>query len=427
MNTSDSAVPARIPPKDVARCCRFCGVELRNTLLDLGATPLCQEHIRADQFDAPERYYPLRVRVCEACFLVQIDDVVPPEELFNADYAYYSSYSDSWLEHARRYAEAVIARFDLTAASTVMEVGSNDGYMLRHFLERGVGVLGIEPALRVADAARARGIPTIHKFFGLETACAVRREQGGADLLIGNNVLAHVPDINDFVAGLTHLLAPGGVLTMEFPHLLRLIEGNQFDTIYHEHHSYLSLTTVERIFAVHGLELFDVEELSTHGGSLRVYARHAGSGWDPPDQRVCALREVERHTGLTDMDYYRKFPARVEETKIKLLEFLIAARARGDSVVGYGAPGKGNTLLNYCGIGPDLIEYTVDRNPVKQGGLLPGSRIPIHEPDRIRQTRPDYVVILPWNLREEIMGSMAGIREWGGRFVVPIPEVTVYE
>jgi hypothetical protein len=356
---------------------------------------------------------------------VQLDEIVPPSEIFS-HYAYFSSYSDTWLAHARAYVAAMSGRFELGRTSRVVEIASNDGYLLQYFVERGIPVLGIEPAANVAEAALAKGIPTEVVFFGKRAAEALVREHGRADLLLGNNVLAHVPDINDFVSGMAVLLGDRGVITMEFPHLLRLIEGNQFDTIYHEHYSYLGFRTVERIFAAHGLVLFDVEELPTHGGSLRVYARHAADPTKPVGERVHAMGRLEEERGFDRLERYTSFRAEVESTKRKLLAFLIAAKDRGESIVGYGAPGKGNTLLNFCGVRTDFVDYTVDRNPVKQGNYLPGTRIPILAPERIRETRPDYLLILPWNLRAEIMEQNAFIRRWGGRFVVPIPEVRIY-
>jgi len=408
--------------------CRFCETPLEHSVVDLGVSPLCQKHVTPAHFDRAEPHYPLHARVCHACFLVQVADVVPPEEIFgDGEYAYFSSYSESWLRHARDYATSMIERFGLGPKSQIVEVASNDGYLLQYFLGSGARVLGIEPAANCAEAAIDRGIETVVEFFGRATAEEIRRKRGPADLLLGNNVLAHVPDINDFVAGLKILLAPDGVLTLEFPHLMRLVEENQFDTIYHEHFSYLGFTTVERIFSHHGLSLFDVEELATHGGSLRIYARHAEASAPSTSDRVSELREREANRGMLDLDYYTRFGERVRETKRKLLTFLIAAKREGRSIVGYGAPGKGNTLLNYCGIRTDFLDFTVDRSPHKQGNFLPGSRIPILAPEAIFEARPDYVLILPWNLREEIMEQMAGIREWQGRFVVPIPEVKVYE
>jgi hypothetical protein len=406
--------------------CRFCGSSDLPTFLDLGMSPLCESYVAARDLDRMEPFYPLHVEVCERCFLVQLRQYVTAEEIFT-EYAYFSSYSRSWLQHARGYAEMAIARFGLGPASRVVEVASNDGYLLQHFREKGVPVLGVEPAANVARVAVERGIPTIVEFFGAEAASRLALSPGRADLLVGNNVLAQVPDLNDFVAGLKILLAEKGVLTLEFPHLLRLIEGNQFDTIYHEHFSYFSLATTEQILAAHGIALFDVEELATHGGSLRIYGRHGADAAGPVSDRLAALKAVEEAAGLTRLDPFYAFADRVRETKRALLDFFIRARREGKTIAGYGAPGKGNTLLNYCGIRTDFLDYTVDRNPYKQGRYLPGTRIPIYPPERIRETRPDYVLILPWNFKDEIMEQEAYIREWGGRFVVPIPRVTVYE
>lgn len=408
-----------------ALTCRFCKAPLRTSFVDLGLSPLCQTHIAPDQLAESEPFYPLHAHVCDDCHLVQLQEFVAPAAIFG-EYAYFSSYSSSWVAHARRYVEMAIGRFGLGPHSRVMEIASNDGYLLQHFVAAGVPVRGIEPAANVAAAAVARGIPTTVEFLGRATAETIAREHGRADLLLGNNVLAHVPDINDFVGGMKILLAPGGTITMEFPHLLRLIEGVQFDTIYHEHFSYLSLVTVERIFAHHGLTLLDVEELPTHGGSLRIYARHADETHRPVGARVVALRDREIAQGFLGREAYLGFGERVRETKRRLLAFLIDAKARGKTVVGYGAPGKGNTLLNYCGIRTDFLDFTVDANPYKQGKFTPGTRIPILAPQAIREARPDYVLILPWNLKDEIAREAAYIREWGGQFVVPIPEVAVF-
>jgi SAM-dependent methyltransferase len=406
--------------------CRFCGAPVRHTFVDLGMSPLCQTHIEPHQLNHAEPFYPLHAYLCRQCFLVQLEQYVGPDQIFS-DYAYFSSYSDSWVDHARRYVEAMIERFGLGPGSLVMEIASNDGYLLQHFVKRGVPCLGIEPAANVAAAAEERGIPTTVRFFGREAAEDLARDRGRPDLLLGNNVLAHVPDLNDFVAGMKRILKPTGVITMEFPHLLRLMQENQFDTIYHEHFSYFSFFVAEKVFAHHRMTLFDVEELPTHGGSLRIYARHAENAALPVSGRVQALRECEFEAGLSQVERYDTFAEQVRETKRKLLEFLITAKRAGKQVVGYGAPGKGNTLLNYCGIGTDFLDYTVDRSPHKQGRYTPGAHIPILHPDRIRETRPDYVLILPWNLKEEISRQMAFIREWGGRFVVPIPEVRVLD
>lgn len=416
----------RILASEGARpCCRFCGTSLEQTFIDLGMSPLCQTHIETHQLNSMEPFYPLHVFVCHKCFLVQLDQFVSPDAIFS-EYAYFSSYSDSWVEHARHYAEMMMARFRLNTESKVIEIASNDGYLLQHFVRHGISVLGIEPAANVARVAIEKGVPSLIKFFGTATARDVAAEQGAADVLLGNNVLAHVPDLNDFVAGMKILLKPSGVITMEFPHLLRLVEGNEFDTIYHEHFSYFSFTTVEKVIAAHGLVLFDVEELSTHGGSLRIYARHADDGTKPVTERVTELRTREANMGFGHLEFYAAFEEKVKETKRSILEFLIKAKREKKRVVGYGAPGKGNTLLNYCGIRTDFLDYTVDRNPYKQGKFTPGTHIPILHPDRIRETRPDYLFLLPWNLKDEIMRQTSYIREWGGKFVVPIPEVRIF-
>jgi SAM-dependent methyltransferase len=404
--------------------CRFCRAPLSDTFVDLGSSPLCQTHIAPDQLDAMEPFYPLHAYVCGSCKLVQLQQFVSPSEIFG-EYAYFSSYSTSWVEHARRYASAIIERFGLVADSKVMEIASNDGYLLQHFVNAGIPVLGIEPAANVAKAAVEKGIPTEVRFFGREAAAAIAREHGRPDLLLGNNVLAHVPDLNDFVGGIKVLLAPDGVLTMEFPHLQRLMAENQFDTIYHEHFSYFSFVAVEKVFAHHGIVLFDVDELPTHGGSLRIYGRHAENLALPLTERVTDLRRREVDDGFLTMERYRGFDAQVRRTKRRLLSFLIEAREQGKTVAGYGAPGKGNTLLNYCGIRTDLLDFTTDANPYKQGKYTPGTRIPIMPPEHLRVAKPDYVLILPWNLKDEITHQAAYIAEWGGRFVVPIPEVRV--
>ncbi|GAB2955461.1 class I SAM-dependent methyltransferase [Hymenobacter coalescens] len=405
--------------------CRFCGHALHTTLVDLGTSPLCEDLVRPEHFNRAEPVYPLHARVCDNCFLVQVGDFVRPEDIFRDEYPYFSSYSTTWLEHARRYTDEMVARFGIGPEQLVVEVASNDGYLLQYFLEKGIPVLGVEPAGNVAEAARARGIETISKFFGRKTARKVTLSHGQADLLIGNNVLAHVPDLNDFVGGLKILLKAGGIITLEFPHLLRLIEGRQFDTIYHEHFSYLSFYTAERVFAHHGLTLFDVQELPTHGGSLRIFACHTADRTKPVSERVGELLRREIEAGVCTRAFYTGFGEAVKQTKRQLLQFLIEAKNAGKVVVGYGAPGKGNTLLNYCGIRTDFLDYTVDANPHKHGLFLPGTRIPIYAPDRIRQTQPDFVLILPWNLSAEICQQMADIRAWGGRFVVPIPKVTI--
>lgn len=410
-----------------AYTCRACGTPLTHSFCDLGMSPLSNANVRAEKLQAAEMFYPLHAYVCEHCWLVQLPEHETPQAIFAQDYAYFSSYSDSWLAHSRAYTELMCRRFGYDSASQVVEIASNDGYLLQYFAERGVPVLGIEPAENCAKAAVDRGIPTRVKFFGVDTARVLLAEGLSADLLLGNNVLAHVPDLNDFVAGLVILLEADGVVTMEFPHLLQLMLHNQFDTIYHEHYSYFSLLAVERVFANHGLTLFDVEELPTHGGSLRIYVRHAADASKPVSDAVTALHTREQQEGLDALPAYQAFTARVQETKFKLLEFLIGARRAGRKVWGYGAPAKGNTLLNYCGIRGDLIEATVDRSPHKQGLFLPGTHIPIYAPEAIDSARPDYLLILPWNLRDEIVPQMARIRDWGGRFVVPIPEVQVLD
>jgi hypothetical protein len=388
-------------------------------------SPLCESFLTAAQLDAMEPFYPLHVFVCDSCFLVQLQEYVSPESIFT-EYAYFSSYADSWLAHARAYTEQMIARWALGPGHQVIELASNDGYLLQYFVARGIPSLGIEPAANVAAAAVARGVPTRIAFFGRELAKQLVAEGTQADLLVGNNVLAQAPDLSDFVCGMKIVLRQGGVLTMEFPHLLKLVEGNQFDTIYHEHFSYFSLLTTRAIFASHGLEVFDVEELPTHGGSLRVYARHHEDRSKPSTPRLDALAARERELGFDRLERYTSFGHRVEDTKHRLLEFLIDARRAGRTVAGYGAPGKGNTLLNYCGIRTDLLDYTVDRNPYKHGRFTPGTHIPIYPPGRILDTRPDFLLILPWNVKDEIMQQMAQIRDWGGQFVVPIPSVAIY-
>ena len=407
----------------MAAACRFCATALEHGFVDLGMSPLSNAFLDADALNRMERFYPLHAYVCGECFLVQLEEFESPDEIFR-DYSYFSSYSDSWLAHARAFATATTDRFELDGKSLVVEIASNDGYLLQYFKEQGIPVLGVEPARNVAQVAIDAGIETLTEFFGAALARRLRDERRRCDLLVGNNVLAHVPDLNDFVAGLGILLADDGVLSMEFPHLLQLMEHTQFDTIYHEHFSYFSLLAVQRIFRHHELEIFDVEELSSHGGSLRVYAQHA-HGEYPHSDSVERLLARERGAGLNRLETYAQFSEQVFEVKRALLEFLIDARRSGKQVVGYGAPAKGNTLLNFCGIGTDFIEYTVDRSPHKQGRFLPGTHIPIHAPERIAQTKPDYVLILPWNLQDEILEQMAHVRDWGGRFVVPIPRLTV--
>lgn len=406
--------------------CRFCKTPLTQTFVDLGMSPLCEDFVKPGKLNEMERFYPLHVYVCPECYLVQLEEFVSPQEIYR-DYSYFSSYSDSWLDHSKRYTEFVMGRFDIGKGSLVAELASNDGYLLQFFRAKQVPVLGIEPAHTVANAAREKGIRTESKFFGRAVVQELIGKYGRPDLLIGNNVLAHVPDINDFVSAMKEFLKPNGVITMEFPHLLKLIEGNQFDTIYHEHFSYLSFTTVNRIFSHHDLILFDVEELPTHGGSLRIYAKHREDATKRIERSVPALLAREHESGISDMEFYSDFTEKVMNTKWNILEFLITAKRKGKTIVGYGAPGKAATLLNFCGIRTDFIDYTVDRNPRKHGCYMAGVHIPIFSPDKIRETRPDYVFIMPWNLKMEIMESLSYIKEWGGQFVVPIPEVTIFE
>lgn len=409
--------------EDGARC-RFCDAPLHHTFVDLGMSPLCESYVSQAQINQMEPFYPLHVYVCDQCFLVQLEAYVRPEDIFT-EYAYFSSYAVSWLQHAKRYVAQITDRLGLDERSQVVELASNDGYLLQYFLDKKVPVLGVEPAANVAKVAVEKGIPTRVEFFGRESSRRMVAEGLRADLIIGNNVLAQVPDLNDFVGGIKLLLKPQGVVTIEFPHLMCLVESNQFDTIYHEHFSYFSFTTAQAIFAAHGMTLFDVEELPTHGGSLRIYARHSDDASKPVTGRAVELHQRETTAGITTLAYYQAFDEQVKETKRKLLDTLICLRREGKSVAGYGAPGKGNTLLNYCGIRTDFLEYTVDRNPYKQGKYLPGTHIPIFHPDKIRETRPDYVVILPWNFKDEIMEQIAYIREWGGRFLIPIPAAEI--
>ena len=404
--------------------CRFCDAPLTQTVVDLGMSPLCESYLHSNQLNQMEPFYPLHVWVCESCYLVQLEEYVSREDIFT-EYAYFSSYADSWLEHAEQYTEDMITRFGIDAEDFVIEVASNDGYLLQYFVDRGVPVLGVEPAANVAEVAEERGVQTLVEFFGVEIARMLAAEGKKADLIAGNNVLAQVPNLNDFVGGLKILLKPKGVITIEFPHLMRLMHENQFDTIYHEHFSYFSLIATESIFSAHGLTIFDVDELNTHGGSLRIYARHEDDATKPVTNAVRDLHERERGDGFDTMERYQNFEEQVKETKRKLLDFLIDARSAGKTVVGYGAPGKGNTLLNYCGIRTDFLDFTVDRNPYKQRMFLPGTHIPIYAPEKIDEVQPDYVLILPWNFKDEIVVQMAHIREWGGEFVVPIPEVAI--
>jgi SAM-dependent methyltransferase len=408
-------------PSSIA--CRLCSSSALETFVDLGMSPLCESFLGPGELDAEEPFYPLHVRICRDCLLVQLEAYVPGTEIFR-DYAYFSSYSDSWVEHARSYCELTVDRFGLGDDSLVVELASNDGYLLQHFVARGIPALGIEPAANVAEAAAERGVETLVEFFDAALARTLAEEGRRADLIVANNVLAQVPALNDFVAGIEILLAPGGVATIEFPHIVRLIEGLQFDTIYHEHYSYFSMTTTARLASMHGLEVFDVEELPSHGGSLRVYLQRSGGPW-PIGESVARVLAEEERGGYARVDGYRGFGPRVVEVKWQLLELLISLRRAGKEVIGYGAPGKGNTLLNYCGIRADLLDYTVDRNPHKHGKFLPGTHIPIHSPERIAESRPDAILILPWNLRREIAAQLAYARDWGAELYVPIPRPEV--
>ncbi|QZZ22113.1 class I SAM-dependent methyltransferase [Leptothermofonsia sichuanensis E412] len=410
---------------DKAPPCRFCGNPLHHTFVDLGMSPLCESFLSQEQLNQMEAFYPLHVRVCDHCFLVQLEAYVSPEHIFT-EYAYFSSYADTWLKQCKAYTDQMVERFNLDETSQVVELASNDGYLLQYFVEKQIPCLGVEPATNIAKVAIARGVPTLNEFFGQECARKLVQQGKQADLVAANNVLAHVPDLNDFVAGIKILLKPQGVFTGEIQHLMRLMEANQFDTIYHEHFCYHTFTTLEKIFAAHGMTLFDVEELPTHGGSIRIYARHQDDVSKPISDRAIELKQREVQAGFTTLARYTNFDEQVRETKRKLLDFLIKVRREGKTIVGYGAPGKGNTLLNYCGIRTDFLDYTVDRNPYKHGKYLPGTHIPIYPPSKIHETKPDYVLILSWNFKDEIMEQMSGIREWGGQFVVPIPEVYVY-
>ncbi|KZD00631.1 MULTISPECIES: class I SAM-dependent methyltransferase [unclassified Thalassospira] len=403
--------------------CRACGTDLKHTLVDLGLSALANSYVPMDRADQNDPRYPLHARVCSNCFLVQVDDVVPPSEIFS-HYAYFSSYSSSWVEHARKYCEAATERLGLGKDSFVVEVASNDGYLLQHFVVKSIPVLGVEPAANIAKEAEKKGVKSLVAFFGKETAEKVVAEHGHANLTAANNVLAHVPDINDFVSGFATVLADDGVSTFEFPHLLNLLEKTQFDTIYHEHFSYLSLYAVEKCFEQNGLKVFDVEELPTHGGSLRVWAQKT-IGTRPETGRLRALRTKEANAGIATLACYEGFDAKCRKIRDDLLAFLKSAKTEGKTVAGYGAAAKGNTLLNYCDIGTDLIDFVVDANPHKQNTLLPGSHIPVNAPDHLKVAKPDYVLILPWNLSTEIMKDMAHVKDWGGQFMVAIPKVEV--
>jgi len=404
--------------------CRFCKNELKYSFVDLGMSPLSNSYISPDNLQKMEPFYPLHAFLCDQCFLVQLNEFESPQNIFS-DYAYFSSYSQSWLQHASKYVNKMVDRFGLDASSQVIEIASNDGYLLQYFKEKDIPVLGIEPAANVAKVAINAGIQTITEFFGVNTARELASSDKRADLLLGNNVLAHVPDLNDFVEGLKILLKKTGVITLEFPHLQRLMEHAQFDTIYHEHFSYFSFVTIQKVFSSHGLSLFDVEELETHGGSLRVYVKHNEDTSKPVSENVSHLMTRETESGFTDIDFYLSFEGRVKNTKRNVLEFLIRAKRESKSIVGYGAAAKGNTLLNYCGVRTDFIDYVVDRSPHKQNHFLPGTHIPVCSPDRVKETRPDYLLILPWNLKDEVMEQMHYVRDWGCKFLTFIPDIDV--
>ncbi|GAB5505328.1 MAG: class I SAM-dependent methyltransferase [Rhizobiaceae bacterium] len=405
--------------------CRFCDAPLKHSVVDLGNSPLCENFLTRDQLFDDERYYPLHAFVCDQCFLVQVEEYVSGEEIFGGEYAYFSSYSDSWLAHAKRFADSITDRLGLGPDSQVVELASNDGYLLKNFVEKGIPVLGIEPADNVAAVAQAAGVPTRVKFFGVKTAKELVADGIQADLMCANNVLAHVPDLNDFVGGMKFVLKPEGVITVEFPHLMRMIEGNQFDTIYQEHYCYYSLHTLLQVFDHHGMCIFDVEEIPTHGGSLRIYIRHNEDNSKPVTDSVRQIHATELEKGYDRLEVYQAFAEQVRETKRRFLEFLIQAKRDGKQVVGYGAPGKGNTLLNYCGVRSDFIDYTVDRNPYKHFKFLPGTHIPVYPVEQIAQTKPDYIVIMPWNLKDEIAAQLEYTRDWGAKLVVPIPTLTI--
>lgn len=406
--------------------CRLCGEPLEHMMLDLGMSPPCQNRVYEHQLNHMEAFHPLRVFLCEICFLVQLEEFVAPENIFD-DYAYFSSYAESWVAHAKTYVDMITERLNLGADSKVVEIASNDGYLLQHFVAKSIPCMGVEPAANVAEAAIEKGVPTTVRFFGEQTAKDLKEDFGAADLIAGNNVLAHVPDLNDFVRGIKTLLAPGGVVTMEFPHLQRLFEENQFDTIYHEHFSYFSFVVAREVFARHGMTLFDVQELKSHGGSIRIFGRHDDDESKPVQPDVTELVQREKDKGYLDSGIYDAFASKVRATKRDILSFLIEQKNAGKRIAGYGAPGKGNTLLNYCGIREDFLDYTVDISPHKQGTYTPGTHIPVFSPDHLRETRPDFILILPWNLTEEIVSRNEHVKEWGGKFVVPIPSVRVID
>jgi SAM-dependent methyltransferase len=411
---------------DHEQSCRFCGAQLHHTVVDLGMSPLCESYIPEEKVNAMEPFYPLHVKVCDQCYLVQLDEYVSAEDIYS-EYAYFSSFSDSWLKHVSDFTDMIVERLGLDENSFVVELASNDGYLLKNFVTKNIPCLGIEPAANIAKTAEANGVPSLVRFFGENTAKDMVANGQQADLIIGNNVLAHVPDLNDFVKGIKTLLKLEGTVSIEFPHLMRLMEQNQYDTIYHEHFCYFSWITVEKVFAAHGMRLFDVEELPTHGGSIRIFGCHSSRAETPLTNRALELRERELAAGFDRMETYADFGEKVKESKRSLLNFLIDTKRAGKMIAGYGAPGKGNTLLNYCGIREDFVDFTVDRNPYKHGKLLPGTRIPVFPVEKINEEKPDYILILPWNIKEEIMKQMAHIREWGGKFVVPIPTTEVLD
>lgn len=406
------------------RECRFCKEPLLQSFIDLGMSPLSNAFIEPENLNCKETFYPLHTYVCSRCFLVQLEEFESPEGIFG-DYVYFSSYSDSWLKHCEHYVESVVNRFNLGKQSQIIELASNDGYLLQYFKQRKMKILGIEPARNVAEVAKKKGIPTLAEFFGISLAQKLVSDNIKADLLIGNNVLAHVPDINDFIEGMKLILKSNGIITMEFPHLLKLIEGNQFDTIYHEHFSYFSFNTVLKIFKAHDLKVFSVDEISTHGGSLRIYACHESDRDKPIETKVNKLIDREKSAGICNPEAYTTFSQKICETKFDIVDVLIKKKKKGCSIAGYGAPAKGNTLLNFCGIRTDFLDYTVDRSPHKQNMYLPGTHIPVYHPDKIKETKPDYVFILPWNLKDEIIDQLSYIRQWGGKFIIPIPKVEV--
>lgn len=402
--------------------CRFCKAEVKDVFIDLGNAPASNSFLQYDELNEPETFYPLKVFTCASCFLVQVDEYKKSDSIFDAQYVYFSSYSKSWLDHAKRYTDMMTKRFGFNKDSLVIEVASNDGYLLQYFKEKNIPVLGVEPTANTAQVAIEKGIESITRFFGRQLAGELANAGRKADLLLGNNVLAHVPDINDFVGGMKTVLKENGVVTMEFPHVYQLVENNQFDTIYHEHFSYLSFYTVKQIFEAQGLEMFDVEEIPTHGGSLRIFAKHREDNSKPVFPTVQALLDKEKNAGLLTMEYYASFSQKAFETKLSFLDFLISAKKQGKKVAGYGAAAKGNTLLNYCGVKADLVDFVVDANPNKRDKFLPGSHIPVLNEDHLKKTKPDYVIIFPWNIRDEIMNQLSYIREWNGKFLIPIPK-----